>query len=291
MLIWPVPHDAEVFFTDGNTPYLKGPGVALVGQTAMAPIGKIQGFLDGFADELEFSDYTQDPDPLDGGQGLAKLAGQTCYASFSPNRSWNKDAGAYLNKIIASGHGSVLEHAQVTVFVWGVSRSLTHELVRHRAGCAYSQLSQRYVDGKVLRFVERPEYQTDADLHAMFCRRIDRAAAEYEEVAQRMLKLQSQGEEILSAEHKRDRRKKVNQAARSVLPNETETIVTMTGNVRAWRNVLEVRASAHAETEIRLLAMIIHDMLREAVPLFFEDYEVDPLPDGTTALRTPHPKV
>ena len=73
-------------------------------------------------------------------------------------------------------------------FLWyGVSRTVTHELVRHRAGMGFSQLSQRYVSGKVLRFVERPEYQGNQKLHQKFEDRIDKAATEYESVAQELL--------------------------------------------------------------------------------------------------------
>src|SRR5207253_985742 len=136
---------------------------------------------------------------------------------------------------------------------YGISRSVTHELVRHRAGFGFSMLSQRYVSGRVLRFVERPEYVNDAELHGLFEKRIDRAAAEYEEMAEALLRRQKEGADILSAEYKTDLRKKVQQTARSVLPNETEAPIVVTANARAWRHVIEMRANAHAETEIRAL--------------------------------------
>ena len=109
----------------------------------------------------------------------------------------------------------VLEHANFTLLFYGISRSVTHELVRHRAGFGFSQLSQRYVSGKVLRFVERPEYVNDQELHELFVERIDRAAADYERIAEGLVERQKAGVDILSGEAKTDLRKKVQQAARA----------------------------------------------------------------------------
>src|SRR3989304_9631067 len=101
--------------------------------------------------------------------------------SFGPGRTTNANAVWYFDGkpgkpetgIKGQKHGSVLDHPNYTILNYGISRSLTHELVRHRAGCAYSQLSQRYVGGKMLRFVERPEYVGDPFLHEQFESRID----------------------------------------------------------------------------------------------------------------------
>ena len=81
-----------------------------------------------------------------------KTAGRVCYMSFAKPRPGGNHA--YLNHILEVGHGSVLEHAVWCLVITGVSRSLTHELVRHRAGFSYSQLSQRYVDESVAEYVE-----------------------------------------------------------------------------------------------------------------------------------------
>src|SRR5918995_1709135 len=127
-------------------------------------------------------------------------------------------------------------------FLEGISRSVTHELVRHRAGVGVSQTSQRYVAGSVLRFVERPEYQEDEELHRLFEERADRAATEYEAMAERLLERQEGGASMLSADFRTDARKKVQQTARSLLPNETEAPMVFTGNVRALRHIIEMRA-------------------------------------------------
>ena len=159
---------ARVYHTPRlDVPYLKSPGVALI-SLPHVDLSGCDDYLDNFGPELGFQEYLADPDPLPPAEQLVKYAGQQCYLSFGPKRSWNKDVAKYLTNIKQSGHGSVLEHAVFVFDVWGVSRSLTHELVRHRSGWGYSQLSQRYVDGSALRFVERPEYQGEPALHHRF---------------------------------------------------------------------------------------------------------------------------
>ncbi len=279
-----------VFKSQAGTPYLTQPGVALIAKPEVRLAG-LQTFLEGFEPALEFASYLNDPTPLTSGAQLCKLAGQTCYSSFSPKRTMNENAERYFNNIMSSGHGSVLEHANYSFFLYGISRSLTHEMIRHRAGFGYSQLSQRYVSGRVLRFVERPEFQDGGELHQKFLERIDWAYAEYHRLAERLLEQQDAGTTILSAEAKTDLRKKVNQAARALLPNETETIMVVTGNVRAWRHFIEMRASNHSEVEIRALAVRIFLCLRLAEPLLFGDYQLEELADDTFTVSTPMAKV
>jgi thymidylate synthase (FAD) len=142
----------------------------------------------------------------------------------------------------------------------------------------------------VLRFVERPEYQGDEELHRLFEERADQAAAGYEEMAERLLGRQGEGHAMLSAGQKTDARKKVQQTARSLLPNETEAPMVFTGNVRALRHIIEMRADAHAESEIRGLALRLFLCLRTADPILFGDYEIGDLPDGTVTVSTANRK-
>lgn len=251
-------------------------------------------FLNGFDPDLGFQDYLKDsPFSISPAERLCKFAGQLFYMSFGTTRTMNADADRYFNNSIKkSGRGSVLEHANFSFLFYGISRSLTHELVRHRGGFAYSPVSQRYVDGKALRFVERPNDAVDPELHYKFMDRIDRAAKEYKEKAQRLLVLQKDGSHgILIGEAKRDRRKKVNQSARSLLPNETEAPIVTTANVRSWRHFLEMRASEHAEVEIRALAYRAFLCLKHAAPILFNDYKEKELSDGTRVLKTKYRKV
>lgn len=281
---------STAFKSQNGTPYLMQPGVTLIARPQI-DLASLQPFLSGFDEALEFSNYLADPTPLSSGAQLCKLAGQTCYASFSPKRTMNANANRYFDNIMSSGHGSVLEHANYSFFLYGISRSLTHEMIRHRAGFGYSQLSQRYVSGRVLRFVERPEFQDHGEMHQKFLERIDWAYAEYHRLADKLLHEQEAGSSILSAEVKTDLRKKVNQAARALLPNETETIMVVTGNVRAWRHFIEMRASNHSEVEIRALAVRIFLCLRVAEPLLFGDYKIEELADDTFSVSTSRSKV
>lgn len=273
-----------VFTTSQGTRYLKESGVVLISR----PSVDLSGMAD-FLDDFGFSEYLLEWSLSPGAQ-LCKTAGQLCYMSLGEKRTKNADAEKYFDNILLSGHGSVLEHANYTFMIYGVSRSLTHELVRHRM-FSYSQVSQRYISGKMLRFVERPEYQNDEMLHKIFEDRIDLVSVEYAAVADHLIHMQKIGEAILNAEHKTDLRKKINQAARSCLSNETEAPIVMTGNIRAWRHFLEMRASEHAEIEIRAVAMKVFHILQSTEPILFADYEVVHLADGTSAVRTEYRKV
>ncbi len=114
------------------------------------------------------------------GEKIPEMAGRVCYMSFGDKqgRKSNKD---YLGHILEVGHGSVLEHTVFNFIFTGVSRSLTHELIRHRAGFGYSQLSQRYVDERDASFVIPPAMQGDAELEAAvrgFCENTSKLYAE-----------------------------------------------------------------------------------------------------------------
>lgn len=285
------PHvHSDVLHTERGTPYLRRAGVVMIAKPDVSIEG-LRPFLEGFGDDLDFAQYLDDPTPLPPAAQLSKTAGQTCYASFGRKRTYNENADRYFDNQREGGHGSVLEHAVFSFLCYGISRSNTHEIVRHRAGTAYSQLSQRFVSGRVLRFVERPEYQDHPSLHKRFEERIDRAAAEYEQIADELLALQGEGDTRLSAEARTDRRKRVQQTARSVLPNESETLLVMSANVRAWRHVIEMRTDEHAESEIRDLFFRIFLCLRRVEPILFGDYEIRSYPDGTYGARTDWPKV
>jgi thymidylate synthase (FAD) len=280
---------SQVHHTKAGTPYLKSPGVVVLARPQTNVAG-LAGFLEGFDPDLCFPEYLDDPIELPDSSQLCKTAGQTCYASFGPRRSKNDIAAAYFERLTSAGHGSVLEHSNFSFLLYGISRSVTHELVRHRAGTGFSQISQRYVSGSVLRFVERPEYQEDEELHKLFEERADRAAAEYEAMADRLLGRQEGGASMLSADYRTDARKKVQQTARSLLPNETEAPMVFTGNVRALRHIIEMRADAHAESEIRNLALRIFLCLRTVDPILFGDYELAELLDGTYTVSTKNRK-
>jgi thymidylate synthase (FAD) len=253
---------------------LREPTVYLVGRQTVA-----QAEIDRFLADHGVSWQT---DTEVAGEFLAEAAGRICYMSFAkPRPGGNK---AYLDHILEVGHGSVLEHAVWNFVFCGVSRSLTHELIRHRH-FGYSQLSQRYVDESVAEYVEPDAIAADPEAHRIWLEAIAQSHQAYVQLVQ---KLQ---EHFKDEPDKTLRRKLARQAARSVLPNATETKIFVTGNARALRHFIEMRGSRHAEIEIRKLAVQVLQLLQQEAPHLFSDYQLIPLPDGTLEAVTTHRKV
>ncbi len=226
-------------------------------------------------------------------QALAEFAGRLCYLSFGPDagfegghkliagRTSNTD---YLANVLGVKHGSVIEHAVWTFLFEGVSRALTHELVRHRH-LSYSQLSQRYVDESDVAFVLPPEIQEGTPAFEVWQRACERANDDYREL---LALVETQVKDEPSATL---RRKRARQTARSLLPNATETKIVVTGNARAWRHFIEMRASGFADTEIRRVAILVLRALQQEAPAIFGDYEILTRDDGTQVASTSNPSV
>lgn len=217
------------------------------------------------------------------GERLAEFAGRLCYMSQA--NPAHRDTREYLENIKKQGHGSVLEHACYSMLLEGVSRSLTHELVRHRAGFAYSQLSQRYVDESHASFVVPPAIIGDEALETAWRTEIEDAQRAYVALVEQLMQRYGW---VADRVH---RRKMAREAARSVLPNSTETKIVVTANARAWRTMLELRASEGAELEIRRAAIAILALLRAEAPGFFSDFEVYVAGDRREAARIAYHKV
>lgn len=216
-------------------------------------------------------------------EALSEVAGRVCYMSFAKPRPGGN--AVYLNHILEVGHGSVLEHAVWNFIFTGVSRTLTHELIRHRAGMGYSQLSQRYVDESQAEYVEPECIAQDPELHRIWLESVAQSHQAY-------VKLTDKLQEAFKDEPDRTlRRKLARQAARSVLPNATETKIFVTANARALRHFIEMRGSRHAEVEIRSLAVQVLRLMQKESPHMFADYRLEPLPDGTFEATTAYRKV
>lgn len=191
------------------------------------------------------------------GEGLAEFAGRSCYQSFgkpNPKTRHNED---YLAHIIELGHESVLEHANFTFYITGVSRSVTHELIRHRH-LSPSQLSQRYVDANDMRVTIHP---TLRDNPALVNNVVDNFYECLEEYNLIVSALETEGL----------KRKQAREAARDVLPNSTETRIVLTGNMRAWRDMLKQRLSPAADAAIREVAEQILAILKKEAPNMVQD--------------------
>ncbi|MCX5767611.1 MAG: FAD-dependent thymidylate synthase [Gemmatimonadetes bacterium] len=217
------------------------------------------------------------------GERLAEFAGRLCY--MSQKNPAKRDTREYLENIKKQGHGSVLEHASYSLLLEGISRSLTHELVRHRAGFAYSQLSQRYVDESDAAFVIPPAIIGDATLLAAWKAQVESAQTTYVALVDQLMTKYSW------VEDKVHRRKMSREAARGVLPNSTETKIVVTGNARAWRTMLELRSSEAAEFEIRRMAVAVLRVLQHEAPGFFADFEIYTAGDRAEAARISYHKV
>src|SRR3954454_24644143 len=196
---------------------------------------------------------------VDGGQALAEFAGRACYQSWTKTNPATATNAGYLNHILEVGHLSVLEHGTVSMYLSGISRALTHELIRHRH-FSYSQLSQRYVPERDAAVVEPAVIAEDPELHELFLAATDAAVAAYETLLKGLEK------RFADVPNATLRRKQARQAARSVLPNATETRVVVTGNYRAWRHFIAMRASEHADIEIRELAVACLRELQRVAP-------------------------
>lgn len=263
---------------------------------------------------------------------LVEAAGRLCYLSFGRPRPGGN--AAYTRHVLEAGHGSVLEHAVYNLVITGVSRSFTHELVRHRAGFGFSQLSQRFHDESEGLFVvpealareveayrhrarlsarepgDFPDeasylawaagvdaadparwdrlpadvFHAMADVGQLWSETVTNCQAAYAVLAEYLGgKLRGEADPTL-------RRKRAREAARSVLPNATESKVFVTANARALRHFIEMRSDPAADAEIRGVALAVLDLLRAESPNLFGDYAVTDGPGGPAA-ETPYRKV
>lgn len=218
---------------------------------------------------------------------LLQFAGQLCYLALGKLRTPFSERAAYLGKIMEQAHGSVLEHANYSFLLLGIDRACTHELVRHRAGMAYSQVSQRYVGPEHLRFVRPWEDGLSENLRVAFEETIDTNARGYRDRIDALKLTLPQG----ANEFNRDYRKRIQGSARSVLGNYVEAPIVVTGNIRAWRHVLEMRCSRHADVRIRLPMLQVLDKLQELNPECFGDFLRNTLSDGTQEAGPTYRKV
>lgn len=242
------------------------PSVQLVGYTTFVP-----PIVDG-------KQYETDSES---GQSLAEFAGRACYQSWDkPNPKTATNAG-YLQHILEVGHQSVLEHGSASFYITGVSRSFTHELIRHRH-LSYSQLSQRYVPEGASKVVVPDAIVGDNELLELFLDATEAAQMAYMKLLERL------EVKFSSVRGATKRRKLARQAARAVLPNATETRIVVTGNYRAWRHFIALRATEHADVEIRQLAMMILMQLLNIAPNVFDDFKISTLDDGTEVAASPY---
>ena len=199
--------------------------------------------------------HTPDPDRA------VAIAGRLCYAPVSAadlKQEMGADDVARLVRILVrSGHHSALEHASFSFAVDGVSRALTHQLVRHRVA-SYNQQSQRYVSfGAGDSFIVPPSVSANTAAETVFLAAMEQARVAYDRLV-----------ELGLAEGRT--RESVQEDARFVLPNAAETKIVVTMNARELRHFFQVRCCNRAQWEIRALAWEMRGMARDLAPSLFE---------------------
>jgi thymidylate synthase (FAD) len=232
-----------------------------------------QAFLDKFlpADDSQWEEASG----ATPAERLVEFAGRVCYMSFGSHQAPGTNAD-YIRKLIRNEHESVLEHAAWTVLISGVSRAFTHQLVRHRVGFAFSQLSQQYHDESDIRFVRPPGIDQDPELAKVWDDAMQQSQKAYRTILGKLAT-----EKVRAAmKSSREVVRAMRSAARSVLPNASETVVVATINARALRHFLKVRGGIVGDAEMRCVAAALLDAIRPEGPALFSDFFVEHLSDG-----------
>jgi len=264
--------------------YITEPTVRLVSRTEVD--------WEGVAAFLEEEGVPPVPESIRAGDdesaAIIEISARICYMSYGKGR---RDIEEFVTNLLSKGDGSVFEHVNFGFMMTGVSRTFTHELVRHRAGFAYSQRSQRFVNESDADFVIPPalaeERPGTEKARQILEDAIEDAQKTYKTLVSELYAALPEDQFGMQT----DRRKAVRQAARAVLPNATETKIFVTANVRAWRHFIEMRGAAFADWEIRKVALMVLDILKKEAPLLFGDFTVEDLLDGTQVAKPKYSKV
>jgi thymidylate synthase (FAD) len=190
---------------------------------------------------------------------LIEFAGRGCYQSYGKPNPDTARTTDYVGNMLKQNHLSVIEHVSASFYLAGVSRSLTHELVRHRH-FSFSQLSQRYVSMSGVAPVIPPLIEGNLECTTFLEDAFHDAVAAYEEFT-----------ELLVVNHPGATRKQLREVARALLPNCTPTSMVITGNLRSWLEFLEKRMSPAADAEIRGVALQVQALLADVAPTIFGD--------------------
>ena len=211
---------------------------------------------------------TTDDEEVNSGQLLIEAAGRACYRSWdvglNPNVSRiRKDQAEYFINLLRSGHGSVLEHANYSFVIYDISRVFSHELVRHRAGSAFSQESLRFV-----RLNEIP-FRIPESMESLRPQIISilETLEEFQVSAAEHFELDKEGMPF-------HEKKEITSAMRRLAPEGVSTVIFWTANVRTLRHVIQMRTDPGAEEELRTVFNMIGNLMVQEAPLLFGDFTV-----------------
>lgn len=255
------------------------PKIFLVGETRVIEQG-----LQDYLSHVGATNWKTDA-PSDS-EKLAEVMGRLCYRSFEPGLNPNvtrvrEGNQPYLANIINVGHGSVVEHPVLNFIFADVSRVVTHELVRHRAGTAISQESLRFVRLDNLSAYVPMCIEENEEGMAIFVKTME----QLEELQNTLAKVYD-----IDNEQKFAVKKKLTSAFRRVAPIGLATTIGWSCNFRTLRHVLENRTDPHAEEEIRYLFAEVYNVVKERYPNLMGDYEVE-MVDGLPWIKTTHRKI
>jgi thymidylate synthase (FAD) len=200
------------------------------------------------------------------GELLVEFGGRACYRSWEPGLNPNvrrvrTDQREYFENLLRSAHGSVLEHASYSFAVRNASRVMTHELVRHRAGSAFSQESLRYVRLTDIGFRVPPALEPVRD-------QVLNVVEQLEELQVSLAAQLGVDDEGVPFHVK----KEVTSALRRLAPIGLSTDIIWTANVRTLRHVIEMRTAPGAEEELRLVFDQVARLMRAEAPGLFQDF-------------------
>jgi thymidylate synthase (FAD) len=241
------------------------PQVFLIARPALDLDG-VRGYLESVGGASWLDRRLELGGALNHGELLVELAGRACYRSWEPGLNPNvtrvrTDQREYFANILASAHGSVLEHASFSFALRNCSRVLTHELVRHRAGSAFSQESLRYVRLSDIGFRVPPALESMREKVLTIVEQLEA----FQREAADQLGLDEEGVPF-------EVKKEATSALRRLAPIGLSTDIIWTANVRTLRHVVEMRTAPGAEEELRLLFDDVARVMRREAPGLFQDF-------------------
>ena len=208
-------------------------------------------------DEKAVSEWMSIQDASTDAETLLTMAGRNCYRSFHrPNEATYDDADYLRRTLGEQGHWSIAEHATATLYFTGVSRAFTHELIRHRH-LSYSQLSQRFVNEDDANIVVPPALRASKRQSLNLRDEMERTNDVYTYLVNLL-----EFEDGLP-------RKQAREAARAVVPNMVETRIVVTGNLRAWHEVIQRRTQPDADAEMQEVMRLAAKELHTVSPVIF----------------------
>lgn len=211
--------------------------------------------------KVKLIEYTPNPEKV-----VAEAA-KLCYSPVGideiEENLTDEKISKFLDKLMSYGHESVVEHVSFTFGIEGVSRSLTHQLVRHRIA-SYSQQSQRYVRLNKFEYIVPPEIEKDKDAKAIFVDTMNNITKSYVKLSEILKK-----KYIEQGINPRDTEKKSIEDARYVFPNACETKIIVTMNARSLFNFFKHRCCNRAQWEIRQLAYEMLTEVKKVAPALF----------------------